>query len=102
VQSTPITAEHRLKIEQFISLFQASVFFRPVQAVLCESRVPADCSATARYLDTAQDEVDSGEKIDTVVVSAQLCCYAACERILIRIELRPLGRHCVQTIPHLD
>ncbi len=37
MQATPITAEHRLKIEQFISLFLESVFFRPVQAVLSES-----------------------------------------------------------------
>jgi hypothetical protein len=34
---TPITAEHRLRIERFISLFQESVFFRPVQAVLSEA-----------------------------------------------------------------
>ncbi len=37
MQGTPISADHRRRIEQFISLFQESVFFRPVQAVLSES-----------------------------------------------------------------
>jgi hypothetical protein len=33
----PSCAEHRLRIEQFISLFRESVYFRPVQAVLSET-----------------------------------------------------------------
>ena len=36
MRHSSIRAEHRLKIERFILLFQESVFFRPVQAVLSE------------------------------------------------------------------
>jgi len=42
--------------------------------------------------------MDSGEKIDTVIVNAQQSGHAEGERILIGIELGPHGRHLVQEV----
>jgi len=54
--------------------------------------VPIRCGFdlySMRRANTSEDEIDPGEKILSVVVRAQLSCQAACERILLRIELRP-------------
>jgi hypothetical protein len=39
MHGTPISAEHRSRIEQFIARFQESFYFRPVQAVLSEPEI---------------------------------------------------------------
>jgi hypothetical protein len=67
-------------------LYPASIF--TLSAGFGESSV-----ATPRWVNASEDEIDPGEKIHSVVVSTHLSGYASRERILVRIELRPGGRH---------
>src|ERR1700722_10409452 len=59
-------------------------------------------SAMPWRFNSVEDEIDAGEKIHTVVVSAQLSGHAACERVLVRIELRPGVRYRFQEVGSVD
>lgn len=65
----------------------------------CEAHVYVEDVSDAGV---SQDGIDPGEKIHTVVVSAQVSGYAACERVLIRIELRPHSGHRLQQVGSVD
>src|ERR1700761_8176678 len=52
--------------------------------------------------EATQDEIDAGEKILPVVVRAKLPGYPSGERVLLLVELRPCGRHCIQEIGPIE
>jgi hypothetical protein len=75
-----------------------------------ESTLPLQCSGMCmlrtrtvpRRVNPFEDEIDSRNKVHSVIVLSKLSGYAARKWVLLGIELGPGGRHCFQEIGSIE